>query len=51
MYITVVIGYYVPVEMPSIAGIPATGIWTLILLAYAFFASVLPVKTLNNPRY
>ena len=34
----------------EIAGIPATGSWTLILLAYAFAASVLPVTTLLQPR-
>ncbi len=50
MYITVVIGAYVPIKMPTIAGIPATGVWTIILLAYAFIASVLPVGTLLQPR-
>ncbi len=50
MYITVVIGFYLPLEMPAIAGIPATGVWTLILLAYAFIASVLPVTALLQPR-
>jgi len=50
MYITVVIGAYVPLEMPAIAGIPPTGVWTIILLAYAFIASTLPVTTLLQPR-
>jgi carbon starvation protein len=50
MYITVVIGAYVPIKMPAIAGIPATGVWTIILLAYAFIASTLPVTTLLQPR-
>ncbi len=50
MYITVVIGAFVPVKMPAIAGIPPTGVWTIILLAYAFIASVLPVTTLLQPR-
>jgi carbon starvation protein len=36
--------------MPAIAGIPATGVWTIILLAYAFIASILPVTTLLQPR-
>jgi carbon starvation protein len=36
--------------MPAIAGLPATGVWTIILLIYAFFASVLPVTTLLQPR-
>jgi carbon starvation protein len=50
MYITVFIGAYVPLVMPSIAGIPATGVWTIILLIYAFIASTLPVTTLLQPR-
>ena len=43
-------GPYLPFKMPAIAGIPPTGVWTIILLAYAFFASVLPVTTLLQPR-
>jgi carbon starvation protein len=50
MYATFIIGYYVPVKMPTIAGIPATGIWTIFLLVYAFIASTLPVTTLLQPR-
>lgn len=50
MYITVIIGAYVPIKMPAVAGIPATGVWTIILLTYAFIASVLPVGTLLQPR-
>jgi len=50
MYITIVTGYFIPFNMPVIAGIPSTGIWTIILLIYAFVASVLPVKTLLQPR-
>jgi len=50
MYITVIIGAYLPITMPTIAGIPATGVWTIILLVYAFVASVLPVTTLLQPR-
>jgi carbon starvation protein len=50
MYVCVLLGPYLPFNMPAIAGIPATGIWTIILLAYAFIASVLPVTTLLQPR-
>jgi len=50
MYATFIIGYYVPVKMPAIWGIPATGVWVIILLVYAFIASVLPVTTLLQPR-
>ncbi|UCF96735.1 MAG: carbon starvation protein A [Spirochaetaceae bacterium] len=50
MYVTVVIGAYLPLAMPVVAGIPATGVWVIILLVYAFFASILPVTTLLQPR-
>ncbi len=50
MYVFVFIGPWAPFKMPSIAGIPATGVWTVILIAYAFFASTLPVTTLLQPR-
>lgn len=50
MYGTMVAGRFIPLEMPSILGIPATGVWTIILLIYAYFASVLPVTTLLQPR-
>ncbi|MGD8762347.1 MAG: carbon starvation protein A [Desulfobacteraceae bacterium] len=50
MYVTVVIGAYAPIKMPTIAGIPPIGCWVIILLAYAFIASILPVTTLLQPR-
>jgi carbon starvation protein len=50
MYVTVVIGTYMPITMPTIAGIPATGVWSIILFIYAFLASTLPVTTLLQPR-
>lgn len=50
MYFFVVIGPWTKFSMPTIAGIPATGVWTIILLAYAFIASTLPVTTLLQPR-
>ena len=50
MYVCVFLGPYLPFKMPAIAGIPPTGVWTIILLMYAFFASVLPVTTLLQPR-
>lgn len=50
MYLTVVIGYFIPLKMPAILGIPPTGVWTIVLLIYAFIASVLPVTTLLQPR-
>ncbi len=50
LYGTVILGAYVPLQMPTIMGISPTGTWTAILLIYAFVASVLPVKTLLQPR-
>jgi len=50
MYVCVFLGPYLPFSMPAIAGIPATGVWTIVLLTYAFIASVLPVTTLLQPR-
>ncbi len=50
MYITVVMGFFLPIELPTFAGIPATVLWTIILLIYAYLASVLPVTTLLQPR-
>src|SRR3989339_385128 len=50
MYVTVALGYFWQFEMPEIFGIPATGIWTIILLIYAYIASILPVTALLQPR-
>ncbi|MFP4621333.1 MAG: carbon starvation protein A [Bacteroidales bacterium] len=50
MYLTVILGTHLPLNMPDIAGIPATGIWTILLLVYAYIASILPVTTLLQPR-
>ncbi len=50
LYFSMIVGSFYPIEMPSFFNIPATGIWTIILLIYAFFASILPVTTLLQPR-
>jgi carbon starvation protein len=51
MYVCVFLGPYLPFKFEgTIAGIPPTGVWTIILLTYAFIASVLPVTTLLQPR-
>ena len=50
MYASIILGYYFPVTLPSVFGIPPTGVWTIILLIYAFIASILPVTTLLQPR-
>lgn len=50
MYLTIVIGTKLPLTLPEIGLIPATGLWTIILLIYAYIASMLPVTTLLQPR-
>ena len=50
MYVTVCFGHLLQFKMPAVLGIPPTGVWTIILLAYAFIASTLPVTTLLQPR-
>ncbi len=50
MYVTIIAGYYLPLDLPTLFGIPPTGSWTIILLIYAFVASVLPITTLLQPR-
>lgn len=50
MALTVAWGAFNPFVMPAIAGIPPTGVWTILLLVYAYIASILPVSTLLQPR-
>jgi carbon starvation protein len=50
MYVTIIMGATIPITLPKIGSIPATGIWTIILLIYAYIASMLPVTTLLQPR-
>jgi carbon starvation protein len=50
MYLTIVLGTMLPFKLPGIGIIPVTGVWTIILLIYAYIASMLPVTTLLQPR-
>lgn len=50
LMMTLIFGYYFPITLPNFPFLPATGLWTLILLAYAFVASILPVQILLQPR-
>jgi carbon starvation protein len=50
MYVTVVMGHWLPFAMPSVGPVPAVSVWIVVLLAYAFVASTLPVTTLLQPR-
>jgi carbon starvation protein len=58
IYFCVWLGAYVcPIDINALAGVPESGpfpnvvtVWTLALLVYCFFASVLPVWMLLQPR-
>ena len=50
MYLTVIIGSYVPIKMPAIFGLNPVAAWVVVLLIYAYIASTLPVQTLLQPR-
>ena len=50
MYISILIGIYIPVEIPNIGILNPVGFWVIILLIYAYIASTLPVSVLLQPR-
>ena len=50
MYVTVIVGAYLPLTMPALFGIDPVLIWMIVLFAYGFIASVLPVHRLLQPR-
>jgi len=50
MYLCIAFGSRFPFELGTAFGIPATGLWVIILLIYTWFASTLPVTTLLQPR-
>jgi len=50
MYLTVVAGAYLPIKMPVVLGLDPVVVWVILLLAYAYIASTLPVQTLLQPR-
>ena len=50
MYATVVLGAYVPIELPENLGVHRLTIWAILLFVYAYVASVLPVQRLLQPR-
>jgi carbon starvation protein len=50
MYVTVIAGAYLPLSMPALWGIGPVVTWSIILLVYAYAASVLPVWRLLQPR-
>lgn len=50
MYATIVLGAYFPVGLPAIGNLSPTGLWVVLLLVYAYVASILPVTVLLQPR-
>jgi carbon starvation protein len=50
MYVTVIVGAYLPLTMPALFGVNPILIWMIVLFAYGFIASVLPVHRLLQPR-
>ena len=50
MYATIVLGAYLPVSVPAVGGLSDVGAWVIVLLIYAYIASILPVTTLLQPR-
>jgi carbon starvation protein len=50
MYVTVIIGAYLPIKMPAMFGMSTIMVWMIILFIYVFIASSLPVQVLLQPR-
>lgn len=50
MYGTVVLGVYFPLKMPGVGPLNPVAVWVVILLIYAYVASILPVHVLLQPR-
>jgi len=50
MYASILIGARFPVVLPAVWGLSSAGGWVVLLLAYAYVASTLPVTTLLQPR-
>ncbi len=49
MYATVILGVYLPITVPPIAG-SSVVTWCIILFVYVYFASTVPVQKLLQPR-
>jgi len=50
LYVTIGIGAVMPLTLPSLFGFAPLTIWVIVLLIYAYIASVLPVWRLLQPR-
>ncbi|MBU0634388.1 MAG: carbon starvation protein A [Candidatus Omnitrophica bacterium] len=50
MYITIVLGAYLPIKLISFFGLNPLALWIIALLVYVYIASTLPVQKLLQPR-
>jgi len=50
MYVTIIIGAWLPISLPPFMSLQPLTIWCIVLLIYAYVASVLPVWKLLQPR-
>ncbi len=50
MYLTIIIGAYLPINLQGFGNISDVGVWVIALLIYAYIASTLPVTVLLQPR-
>ncbi len=50
IYVLIYLGVIFPLKMPAVLGLSPMGVWIVLLLVYAYAASVLPVWTLLQPR-
>ncbi|MFH1460326.1 MAG: carbon starvation protein A [Candidatus Omnitrophota bacterium] len=50
MYLTIIMGAFLPLNLPGFFGFEPIAVWIVILLIYVFFASTLPVQLLLQPR-
>jgi len=50
MYLTVVAGHWLPVDLSGVLGANVATFWIIVLFVYAYIASTLPVTTLLQPR-
>ena len=50
MYCMIFVGTKFPLTMPEMFGMSPTMIWVIVLLIYAYVASILPVQLLLQPR-
>lgn len=50
MYLTIWLGLLIPISLPAVGPFSPLIIWIILLLIYGYFASVLPVQVLLQPR-